>query len=87
MSSCLEELRQLAAKRREELEESRQLWAFFQVGGVNRLRHIRIFYIQKSLIEQTQETFLQVKRLFTGCPRGLQKYYKLINQFSENEGY
>ncbi|KAI9536860.1 hypothetical protein NQZ68_030082 [Dissostichus eleginoides] len=30
VSSCLEELRQLAAKRREELEESRQLWAFFQ---------------------------------------------------------
>ncbi|KAJ3590639.1 hypothetical protein NHX12_008589, partial [Muraenolepis orangiensis] len=30
VSSCLEELKQLAAKRREELEESRQLWAFFQ---------------------------------------------------------
>ncbi|KAG7247439.1 hypothetical protein CRUP_005335, partial [Coryphaenoides rupestris] len=33
VSTCLEELRQLAAKRRDELEESRQLWAFFQVGG------------------------------------------------------
>uniref|UniRef100_A0AAQ4QBA6 Spectrin beta, non-erythrocytic 4 n=4 Tax=Gasterosteus aculeatus aculeatus TaxID=481459 RepID=A0AAQ4QBA6_GASAC len=30
VSTCLEELKQLAAKRREELEESRQLWAFFQ---------------------------------------------------------
>uniref|UniRef100_A0A7N9AUN5 Spectrin beta chain n=1 Tax=Mastacembelus armatus TaxID=205130 RepID=A0A7N9AUN5_9TELE len=30
VSSCLEELKQLAAKRRAELEESRQLWAFFQ---------------------------------------------------------
>uniref|UniRef100_A0A8C4FDY2 Spectrin beta chain n=1 Tax=Dicentrarchus labrax TaxID=13489 RepID=A0A8C4FDY2_DICLA len=30
VSSCLEELKQLAAKRRTELEESRQLWAFFQ---------------------------------------------------------
>uniref|UniRef100_A0A7N6A354 Spectrin beta chain n=1 Tax=Anabas testudineus TaxID=64144 RepID=A0A7N6A354_ANATE len=30
VSSCLEELKQLAAKRRDELEESRQLWAFFQ---------------------------------------------------------
>uniref|UniRef100_A0A3Q1BPJ8 Spectrin beta chain n=1 Tax=Amphiprion ocellaris TaxID=80972 RepID=A0A3Q1BPJ8_AMPOC len=30
VSSCLEELKQLAAKRRSELEESRQLWAFFQ---------------------------------------------------------
>uniref|UniRef100_G3PG61 Spectrin beta chain n=1 Tax=Gasterosteus aculeatus aculeatus TaxID=481459 RepID=G3PG61_GASAC len=33
VSTCLEELKQLAAKRREELEESRQLWAFFQVAG------------------------------------------------------
>lgn len=32
VSSCLEELKQLAVKRRSELEESRQLWAFFQVG-------------------------------------------------------
>uniref|UniRef100_A0AAQ4PQT9 Spectrin beta chain n=1 Tax=Gasterosteus aculeatus aculeatus TaxID=481459 RepID=A0AAQ4PQT9_GASAC len=31
VSTCLEELKQLAAKRREELEESRQLWAFFQL--------------------------------------------------------
>uniref|UniRef100_A0A7N8X600 Spectrin beta chain n=1 Tax=Mastacembelus armatus TaxID=205130 RepID=A0A7N8X600_9TELE len=31
VSSCLEELKQLAAKRRAELEESRQLWAFFQL--------------------------------------------------------
>uniref|UniRef100_A0AAQ6A0H5 Spectrin beta chain n=1 Tax=Amphiprion ocellaris TaxID=80972 RepID=A0AAQ6A0H5_AMPOC len=31
VSSCLEELKQLAAKRRSELEESRQLWAFFQL--------------------------------------------------------
>ncbi|KAE8294957.1 Spectrin beta chain, non-erythrocytic 4 Beta-IV spectrin Spectrin, non-erythroid beta chain 3 [Larimichthys crocea] len=30
VSSCLEELKQLAVKRRSELEESRQLWAFFQ---------------------------------------------------------
>uniref|UniRef100_A0A667Z651 Spectrin beta chain n=1 Tax=Myripristis murdjan TaxID=586833 RepID=A0A667Z651_9TELE len=30
VSSCLEELKQLAVKRRAELEESRQLWAFFQ---------------------------------------------------------
>uniref|UniRef100_A0A3Q3LRT5 Spectrin beta chain n=1 Tax=Labrus bergylta TaxID=56723 RepID=A0A3Q3LRT5_9LABR len=30
VSSCLEELKQLADKRRSELEESRQLWAFFQ---------------------------------------------------------
>uniref|UniRef100_A0A8C9W713 Spectrin beta chain n=1 Tax=Scleropages formosus TaxID=113540 RepID=A0A8C9W713_SCLFO len=30
VSTCLEELKQLAAKRRAELEESRQLWAFFQ---------------------------------------------------------
>ncbi|XP_064408618.1 spectrin beta chain, non-erythrocytic 4 [Latimeria chalumnae] len=30
VNTCLEELRQLAAKRRAELEESRQLWAFFQ---------------------------------------------------------
>uniref|UniRef100_A0A3Q2PWL0 Spectrin beta chain n=1 Tax=Fundulus heteroclitus TaxID=8078 RepID=A0A3Q2PWL0_FUNHE len=30
VSSCLEELKQLAAKRRAELEESRQLWAYFQ---------------------------------------------------------
>ncbi|KAF7218244.1 non-erythrocytic 4 [Nothobranchius furzeri] len=30
VSSCLEELKQLAAKRRAELEESRLLWAFFQ---------------------------------------------------------
>ncbi|KAJ8369313.1 hypothetical protein SKAU_G00093410 [Synaphobranchus kaupii] len=30
VSTCLEELKQLAAKRRSELEESRQLWAFFQ---------------------------------------------------------
>ncbi|XP_061733578.1 spectrin beta chain, non-erythrocytic 4-like isoform X2 [Nerophis ophidion] len=30
VSSCLEELKQLADKRRGELEESRQLWAFFQ---------------------------------------------------------
>ncbi|KAM9733521.1 spectrin beta chain, non-erythrocytic 4 isoform 2-T2 [Menidia menidia] len=30
VSSCLEELKQLAAKRRAELEESRKLWAFFQ---------------------------------------------------------
>uniref|UniRef100_A0A3B5R3D9 Spectrin beta chain n=1 Tax=Xiphophorus maculatus TaxID=8083 RepID=A0A3B5R3D9_XIPMA len=30
VSSCVEELKQLAAKRRAELEESRQLWAFFQ---------------------------------------------------------
>ncbi|XP_077421890.1 spectrin beta chain, non-erythrocytic 4 isoform X2 [Vanacampus margaritifer] len=30
VSSCLEELKELAAKRRSELEESRQLWAFFQ---------------------------------------------------------
>lgn len=36
VSSCLEELKQLAAKRRAELEESRQLWAFFQVGWVDR---------------------------------------------------
>ncbi|MBN3307478.1 SPTN4 protein, partial [Amia calva] len=30
VSTCLEELKQLAGKRRTELEESRQLWAFFQ---------------------------------------------------------
>uniref|UniRef100_A0A8D3CS22 Spectrin beta chain n=1 Tax=Scophthalmus maximus TaxID=52904 RepID=A0A8D3CS22_SCOMX len=30
VSSCLEELKQLAVKRHAELEESRQLWAFFQ---------------------------------------------------------
>uniref|UniRef100_A0A3B5LU21 Spectrin, beta, non-erythrocytic 4b n=1 Tax=Xiphophorus couchianus TaxID=32473 RepID=A0A3B5LU21_9TELE len=30
VSSCVEELKQQAAKRRAELEESRQLWAFFQ---------------------------------------------------------
>ncbi|XP_053728371.1 spectrin beta chain, non-erythrocytic 4-like isoform X1 [Synchiropus splendidus] len=30
VSSCLEELRLLAAKRRNDLEESRELWAFFQ---------------------------------------------------------
>ncbi|MGH0129988.1 UNVERIFIED_CONTAM: hypothetical protein FKN15_025849 [Acipenser sinensis] len=30
VSTCLEELKQLAGKRRSELEESRQLWAFFQ---------------------------------------------------------
>uniref|UniRef100_A0A3Q4AQ61 Spectrin beta chain n=1 Tax=Mola mola TaxID=94237 RepID=A0A3Q4AQ61_MOLML len=30
VSSCLEELRQLASKRRADLEVSRQLWAFFQ---------------------------------------------------------
>ncbi|CAL8334582.1 unnamed protein product, partial [Boreogadus saida] len=30
VSTCLEELKQLADKRREDLEESRQLWAFFQ---------------------------------------------------------
>ncbi|NWS50881.1 SPTN4 protein, partial [Probosciger aterrimus] len=28
--TCLEELRELAARRRQELEDSRQLWAFFQ---------------------------------------------------------
>uniref|UniRef100_A0A3B3RNV7 Spectrin beta chain n=1 Tax=Paramormyrops kingsleyae TaxID=1676925 RepID=A0A3B3RNV7_9TELE len=30
VTTCLEELKQLAAKRRSELEDSRQLWAFFQ---------------------------------------------------------
>ncbi|XP_035381531.1 spectrin beta chain, non-erythrocytic 4 isoform X4 [Electrophorus electricus] len=30
VSTCLDELKQLAAKRRSELEESRELWAFFQ---------------------------------------------------------
>ncbi|XP_045076767.1 spectrin beta chain, non-erythrocytic 4-like isoform X1 [Coregonus clupeaformis] len=30
VSTCLEELKQLAAKRRSELEESQHLWAFFQ---------------------------------------------------------
>ncbi|MGH0114937.1 UNVERIFIED_CONTAM: hypothetical protein FKN15_065861 [Acipenser sinensis] len=30
ISTCLEDLKQLAGKRRSELEESRQLWAFFQ---------------------------------------------------------
>ncbi|RXM35304.1 Spectrin beta chain, erythrocytic [Acipenser ruthenus] len=30
VSTCLEELKQLAGKRRSELEESRQLWTFFQ---------------------------------------------------------
>ncbi|CAL8374473.1 unnamed protein product [Gadus morhua 'NCC'] len=30
VSTCLEELKQLADKRHEDLEESRQLWAFFQ---------------------------------------------------------
>ncbi|XP_031429734.1 spectrin beta chain, non-erythrocytic 4 [Clupea harengus] len=30
VSTCLEELNQLAAKRRAELEESRQLWAFYE---------------------------------------------------------
>ncbi|NWH80589.1 SPTN4 protein, partial [Piaya cayana] len=30
VQTCLEELRELAAKRRRELEESRQLWTFFQ---------------------------------------------------------
>ncbi|MGH0151911.1 UNVERIFIED_CONTAM: hypothetical protein FKN15_020718 [Acipenser sinensis] len=30
VSTCLEELKQLASKRRSELEESRQLWTFFQ---------------------------------------------------------
>ena len=39
VSTCLEELKQLAAKRREDLEESRQLWAFFQVGGWVGLLH------------------------------------------------
>uniref|UniRef100_A0A8C4FDW7 Spectrin beta chain n=1 Tax=Dicentrarchus labrax TaxID=13489 RepID=A0A8C4FDW7_DICLA len=34
VSSCLEELKQLAAKRRTELEESRQLWAFFQTDDL-----------------------------------------------------
>ncbi|MEQ2272244.1 Spectrin beta chain, non-erythrocytic 4, partial [Xenotaenia resolanae] len=40
VSSCLEELKQLAAKRRAELEESRQLWAFFQVGWVGEVLHL-----------------------------------------------
>ncbi|XP_051952978.1 spectrin beta chain, non-erythrocytic 4-like isoform X2 [Xyrauchen texanus] len=30
VNTCLEELKQLAAKRRSELEDSRELWAFFQ---------------------------------------------------------
>ncbi|XP_062328735.1 spectrin beta chain, non-erythrocytic 4-like isoform X2 [Osmerus eperlanus] len=30
VSTCLEELKELASKRHEELEESRQLWAFYQ---------------------------------------------------------
>lgn len=37
VSSCLEELKHLATKRRAELEESRKLWAFFQVRWVSRL--------------------------------------------------
>lgn len=36
VSSCLEELKQLASKRCTDLEESRQLWAFLQVESVIR---------------------------------------------------
>lgn len=32
VSSCLEELKQLASKKRAELEESRQLWSFVEVS-------------------------------------------------------
>lgn len=34
VSSCLEELKQLACKRCADLEESRQLWAFLQVESI-----------------------------------------------------
>lgn len=38
VSSCLEELKQLASKRCTDLEESRQLWAFLQVETFTRAR-------------------------------------------------
>lgn len=46
VSSCLEELKQLAAKRRAELEESRQLWAFFQVGWVDGMWQYRDYVVR-----------------------------------------
>ncbi|MEQ2162090.1 hypothetical protein GOODEAATRI_016248, partial [Goodea atripinnis] len=58
VSSCLEELKQLAAKRRAELEESRQLWAFFQ----NTIKRGKQILSEKSFgTAGIQERIMEVK--------------------------
>ncbi|KAM6959480.1 LOW QUALITY PROTEIN: spectrin beta chain, non-erythrocytic 4 [Aplochiton taeniatus] len=64
VSTCLEELKQLAAKRRLELEESRQLWAFFQ-----ELEESEAWIREKSAILGAQ-----------GCGKDLSSVLKLLQK-------